>query len=68
MKGSWRHSPVTGRPSRMRPVIRHDGDAFIVMMRLLGMVPTRLLRQPVGSIADYWDDLSRALDWLFFGI
>ena len=52
----------------MRPVIRHDGDAFIVMMRLLGMVPTRLLRQPVGSIADYWDDLSRALDWLFFGI
>ena len=59
---------ITGRPSRMRPLIRHDGDPFIVMMRLLGIVPTRLLRHPVGSIAQYRDDMTRALNWLFFGI
>jgi hypothetical protein len=28
----------------------------------------RFLRHPVGSIAQYREDLTRALDWLFFGI
>jgi toxin CcdB len=55
-------------PSRIRPLIQHDGDRFIVIMRLLGLLPVRLLRHPVGSIAQYRDDLARALDWLFFGI
>ncbi len=59
---------MPGPPSRMRPLIRHDGGDFIVLMRLLGLVPLRLLRHPVGSIASYRDDLTRALDWLFFGI
>jgi hypothetical protein len=59
---------VTNRPSRMRPVIRHEGDMFMVMMRLLGIMPVRLLRHPVGSIARHRDDLMRALDWLFWGI
>jgi hypothetical protein len=52
----------------MRPLVRHDGEQFIVIMRLLGLLPIRLLRHPVGSIAQYRDDLTRALDWLFFGI
>jgi hypothetical protein len=55
---------VAGPPSRVRPRIRHDGNDFIVLMRLLGLVPIRLLRQPLGSIASYRDDLTRALDWL----
>jgi toxin CcdB len=59
---------VAGAPSRMRPLIRHDGGEFVVLMRLLGLVPIRLLRHPVGSIASYRDDLTQALDWLFFGI
>ena len=56
------------RPSRMRPRIRHDGEEYEVVVRLLGLVPTRLLRHPVGSIAPWRDDLTRASDWLFFGI
>jgi len=59
---------VADHPSRMRPVIRHDGHAFMVIVRLLGIVPARLLRHPVGSIAQYRDDLTRALDWLFWGV
>ena len=55
-------------PSRMRPLILHEGLGFIVFMRLLGLLPLGLLRQPVGSIAQYRDDLTRALDWLFCGI
>jgi len=38
------------------------------MMRLVGFLPARHLREPIGSIARYRDDISRALDWLFFGI
>jgi len=56
------------RPSRMRPRIQHEGDDYQVLVRLLGLVPTRLLRHPVGSVAAWRDDLTRALDWLFFGI
>jgi toxin CcdB len=59
---------IAGGPSRMRPLIQHDGEAFIVIMRLLGIVPYRLLRHPVGSVAPYRDDLTRALDWLLLGI
>ncbi len=55
-------------PSRMRPMVRHDGREFIVIIRLLGLIPTRLLRHPVGSIAAYQKDIVRALDWLFCGI
>ena len=32
-------------PSRLRPVVLHDGVAFMVMMRLLGILPARLLRK-----------------------
>jgi len=59
---------IGGRPSRMHPIVRHDGAGLAVVMRLLSTMPNRLLRHPVGSIAQYRDDLSRALDWLFFGI
>ncbi|HEY4045057.1 MAG TPA: CcdB family protein [Rhodopila sp.] len=54
--------------SRMRPQVSHGGEKFIVVMRLLGLVPARFLRHPIGSIAQHRDDLTRALDWLFFGI
>jgi mRNA-degrading endonuclease toxin of MazEF toxin-antitoxin module len=54
--------------SRALPLVPHDGRDYVVMMRLIGVLPARQLRQPVGSIAHYRDDLTRALDWLFFGI
>lgn len=54
--------------SRLRPTIRHDGTDYAVVMRLMGAIPTTHLRRPVGSIAAWRDDISRALDWLFFGI
>ena len=59
---------IPGSTSRMRPAIRHDGEDFIVIIRLLALLPLRLLRHPIGSIARYRDDLTRALDWLFCGI
>jgi hypothetical protein len=31
-------------------------------------VPVRALRQKRGSIAQYRDDIARALEWLFTGV
>jgi hypothetical protein len=61
-------SVVAGPPMRLRPVVRHDGTDYTVIMRLLAMLPLRQLRHPVGSIGHYRDDLTRALGWLFWGI
>jgi hypothetical protein len=54
--------------SRLLPVAMHEGQSYAVMMELIAHIPRRLLRYPIGSIAQYRDDLTRALDWLFFGI
>ena len=55
-------------PSRALPLVSHEGQEYVVMMRLMGVLPARHIRQSVGSVARYRDDITRALDWLFFGI
>ncbi len=55
-------------PRRVLPVVSHEGRDYVVMMRLLGFLPARHIGPMVGSIADYRDDITRALDWLFIGI
>ena len=54
--------------SRLLPIVDHEGARYAVMLGLISHLSGRLLRHPVGSIAHYRDDLTRALDWLFFGI
>jgi hypothetical protein len=54
--------------SRLLPIVDHDGAGYAVAFGLITHLSSRLLRHPVGSIARYRDDLTRALDWLFFGI
>jgi hypothetical protein len=50
------------------PIVEHNGRRYAILFNLMTNLSSRLLRHPVGSIAQYHDDLSRALDWLFFGI
>ncbi|HXA24367.1 MAG TPA: CcdB family protein [Acetobacteraceae bacterium] len=59
---------VPAPPRRVMPLISHDGRDYVMMIRLLGFISARHLGGPVGSIAQYRDDITRALDWLFFGI
>lgn len=66
-------APLTPVPSeapinRMIPIVAHEGQRYAVLFNLMTNLPSRLLRHPVGSIAQYRDDINRALDWLFFGI
>lgn len=55
-------------PRRALPLVSHDGQDYVVIVRLLGFLSVRHLGGSVGSIAHYRDDITRALDWLFFGI
>jgi toxin CcdB len=61
---------VPGRSltTRLVPIVQHNGQNYAVLFNLITHLSGRLLRQRVGSIAHYRDDLTRALDWLFFGI
>ena len=59
---------VPNPPARLLPLVSHDGRDYVVMMRLMATLPGRLLGQSVGSIAQYRVEITRALDWLFFGI
>nr|WP_294522664.1 CcdB family protein [uncultured Rhodopila sp.] len=54
--------------SRSLPLVEHHGQRYAVAVELVTNLPARLLRHPVGSIAQYRDDLIRAMDWLFCGI
>lgn len=54
--------------SRLLPIVEHDGHRYVVLFTLMANLSARFLRHPVGSIAHVWDDLTRALAWLFFGI
>jgi hypothetical protein len=49
-------------------MVEHHGQRYAVAVELVTYLPVRLLRQPAGSIAQYRDDLIRAIDWLFCGI
>jgi len=52
----------------VRRIALVDGCNCVVVVRLLAYLSARHLGAPIGSIAHRRDDLTRALDWLFFGI
>jgi toxin CcdB len=60
--------PFTSAQSRALPLIEHDAKRFAVALPLVSSLPRNMLRRAVGSVAAYRDDITRALDWLFFGI
>jgi hypothetical protein len=44
------------------------GRHYAVALPLISSLPRNQLRRTVGSLAQYREDLTRALDWMFFGI
>ncbi len=61
-------APFTSVQTRVLPLIEHDAERYTVALPLIGSLPRNALRRTVGSLAAYRDDITRALDWLFFGI
>jgi toxin CcdB len=60
--------PLARTASRALPLIDHDQKRYAVTLSLISSLPQRQLRDAVGSLAAHRDDITRALDWLFFGI
>jgi toxin CcdB len=61
-------APFTSVQTRALPLIQYDAARYTVALPLISSLPRNVLRRAVGSLADYRDDITRALDWLFFGI
>jgi mRNA-degrading endonuclease toxin of MazEF toxin-antitoxin module len=59
---------VPNPPTRALPLVSHDGRDYVVIMHSVGVLRSRQLGQPLGTITQYRDDISHALDWLLFGI
>jgi len=60
--------PLAGTPNRALPAVRHEGADYIVAPPHFGTLMNLHLRRPLGSLREFRDDLTRALDWIFFGI
>lgn len=49
----------------LTPSVEFEGSAWIVRVQELAAVPGSELREPVGSLVEYYDALKRALDiWI----
>ena len=60
--------PLASGTSRALPLIDHEDKRYVVTLPLISTLPRNQLRNAIGSLAPYRDDITRALDWLFFGI
>jgi toxin CcdB len=63
-----RDGPLASGQSRVLPLIEHDGKQYVLILPLLSALPRRSLRGAVASLGRYRDDITRALDWLLWGI
>ena len=61
------HFPVLRLPTRFMPVLRIEGDEFLLETPKMAAVPKRVLRSAVGSLAHEQEQISAALDFLFQG-
>ena len=51
----------------LNPIVRIDDKEFILVTQQLSAVPRSILRRRVGSLAEWRDDITRALDLLLIG-
>ena len=61
-------SAVPGTPARLSPVVLHGGQAYYLVLPLMGLLPRSRLMHSLGTIRQSRDDIVRAIDWLFTGI
>ncbi len=59
---------MAGSAGRLLPVVEHAGQKYRLVLELMTSLPRTVLRHPLGSIAAYRDEITRALDWLFTGV
>lgn len=55
-------------PGRLMPIVTLDGKEFLLALELMRSLPLAAIKERLGSIASFRDDITRALDWLFTGV
>ncbi|MBP2291901.1 toxin CcdB [Azospirillum rugosum] len=63
-----RAQEVPGIAGRLAPVLRVGDTDYVLAVPRMTTIPTRLLGEPVASIAAHRDTITAALDYLFQGI
>jgi toxin CcdB len=53
--------------TRVLPIVSLDSQRFVVIAPALESFPVNELRDHVGTVAPFRDDLLNAIDFLFFG-
>ncbi|MEZ5476577.1 MAG: CcdB family protein [Thiolinea sp.] len=51
----------------LSPVVEFDGEKLVLLTPQIASVSTRLLKEPVGSLAHFRDDIIAALDFAVSG-
>jgi toxin CcdB len=59
--------PATKRPERLLPALRVLDEDYLLDTPKIAAVPTRILTQPVASLAAEHNRVTAALDFLFQG-
>lgn len=54
--------------SKAVPMVSLEGTDLMLVLPLIGTVSASRLRNVVGSVAASRPDITRALDWLLFGV
>lgn len=54
-------------PARLTPIIAIDRDEFLLETPKMAAVPKHVLRSPVTSLKNAQDEITGAIDFLFYG-
>lgn len=52
----------------LTPVIEYEGEKLILVTPQISAIPSRMLKEPVGSLAHFRDEVIAALDFAITGI
>lgn len=61
------HASAPIAAKRLNPVFRISGGDYVMMTQFIAAVPVSVLRAPVGTLAEQFDQITAALDLLFHG-
>lgn len=64
---SLQNFPKVNLPTRLTPIITIDRKEFLLETPKMAAVPKRMLRSPVTSLRNTQDEITAALDFLFYG-
>mgnify|MGYP001815964289 CR=1 FL=1 len=52
----------------LTPTITYEGDELLLLVPQIASVPSRILRDPIGSLSHFRDEIIAALDFAITGV